>query len=94
MVATSDNAAVNLNLTKILGLQQIFCGNHLLNLDVKDSIKNYVVFNDLVDKISDIMKLVKISIKNTALLSKVTYLKEKLPVSLAGQVSMRWSLSF
>ena len=68
VAATSDNAAVNLKLTKILGLQQIPCGNHLLNLDVKEFVKNDVVLNELVDSISDVMRQVKMSIKNTAVL--------------------------
>ena len=49
----ADNAQVNIKLCKLLDVPHIGCRNHLLALDLKDSIAVDQVLNLLVDRVCD-----------------------------------------
>jgi hypothetical protein len=49
----ADNAQVNIKLCNLLHVPHIGCRNHLLALDLKDSIAEDQVLNDLIDRVCD-----------------------------------------
>ena len=70
----ADNCATNLKIARLLGLPHVPCGNHLLNLDIREWVKNDAVLNNTVKKIARTMRQAK-SQKNSAALSHETTLK-------------------
>ena len=84
----ADNAQVNIKLSKLLKVPHISCQNHLLALDLKDSVAADQELNSLMDSVCDGMISIKNSLKNTALLCKFTDLKVK------TSCKTRWSSKF
>ena len=69
---TADNAKVNVKTCKLLGIPHIPCKNHLLNSEVNNMVETNRDMNDKIETVQKTMKQCKRSIKNMAILRKIS----------------------
>ena len=70
----ADSCAVNLKAAQLLGLPHVNCHNHLLNAEVNQWIKEYATIKKTVETAQNEMKVARGSLKNQAVLRKLTNL--------------------
>ena len=73
-LSIADNTSTNHKIARLLNLCHVGCLNHLLNLDIKDWLKNDDELTKVVTVIEDVMKKSK-TLKNAARLSEFTDLR-------------------
>ena len=69
---TADNAAVNRRTARLLKIPHIPCKNHLLNSEVNVMINSDTALEATIDKVHQTFKDIKGSLKNMAVLRKLT----------------------
>ena len=71
----ADSCAVNLKAARLLGLPHVNCHNHLLNAEVNQWIKEHGTIKKTVETAQNEMKVARGSLKNQAVLRRMTNLK-------------------
>ena len=71
---TADNTSTNVKTDRILGILHIGCNSHKLNLDMNDWMEDPIL-KAMIDSVASTMKEAKNSLKNAALLRRLTPLK-------------------
>eukprot|EP00171_Calliarthron_tuberculosum_P002072 IDg2072t1 len=70
-----DNAAVNLRMARLINKPFVGCSNHKLNLDVNDMVRSSRDLSATIERVHSIMKHVKSSLRNSAMLRNLTDLR-------------------
>ena len=70
----ADSCSTNIKVAKLLNIPHIPCANHLLNNEVNAWVKENDTVKNTLDSVQRTMKVVKNSLKNSAVLRKLTRL--------------------
>ena len=69
-----DSVSSNIRAASLLLIPHLDCNNHTLNLEVKKMIEVDKPLSHIIESIHDLMVLIKRSLKNTAVLRKLTHI--------------------